>query len=88
MFFYVVIKRLLQTTYVPGFAFIASEIALFSGLLLFAIGVIGEYLARLHFRTMGKPPFVIREEVGNQRVPLSKPPHAFREGKQHRNISI
>jgi len=65
MFLYVVIRRLLQTTYVPGFAFIASEIALFAGLQLFAIGVIGEYVARLHFRTMGKPPYVIRDEIGD-----------------------
>jgi undecaprenyl-phosphate 4-deoxy-4-formamido-L-arabinose transferase len=65
MFFYVVIRRLLQTNYVPGFAFLAAEIALFAGLQLFAIGVIGEYIARLHFRTMGKPPYVIRETVGN-----------------------
>jgi len=65
MFFYVVIRRLLQTNYVPGFAFLASEIALFAGLQLFAIGVIGEYIARLHFRTMGKPPYVIRETAGN-----------------------
>lgn len=63
MFLFVVIRRLLQTEYVPGFAFIASEIALFAGLQLFAIGVIGEYLARLHFRTMGKPAYVIRETV-------------------------
>ena len=68
MFFYVAIRRLLQTTYVPGFAFIASEIALFAGLQLFAIGVIGEYVARLHFRTMGKPPYVIREEMGKKIV--------------------
>lgn len=61
MFFYVVIRRLLQPNNVPGFAFIASEIAIFAGLQLFAIGIIGEYLARLHFRTMGKPPYVIRE---------------------------
>ena len=66
MFFYVLIRRLLQATYVPGFAFIASEIALFAGLQLFAIGVIGEYVARLHFRTMGKPPYVIREETRKQ----------------------
>ena len=49
---------------VPGFTFIASEIAFFAGMQLFAIGVIGEYIARLHFRTMGKPPYVVREEVG------------------------
>ncbi len=65
MFFYVVIRRLIQASYVPGFAFLASEVALFAGLQLFAIGVIGEYVARLHFRTMGKPSYVIREEVGN-----------------------
>jgi hypothetical protein len=66
MFLYVVIRRLLQTTYVPGFAFLAAEIALFTGIQLFAIGVIGEYVTRLHFRTMGKPPYVIRDEVGNR----------------------
>ena len=65
MFLYVVIRRLVQTSYVPGFAFIASEIALFAGLQLFAIGVIGEYLSRIHFRTMGKPPYVIREIACN-----------------------
>ena len=69
MFLYVVIRRLLQAAYVPGFAFIASEIALFAGLQLFAIGVIGEYVARLHFRTMGKPPYVIREETQNEVFP-------------------
>lgn len=47
---------------VPGFAFLASIIALFSGAQLFALGVIGEYLARMHFRLMGKPPFVVRKE--------------------------
>lgn len=71
MFFYVVLRRLLETDYVPGFTFIASEIALFAGLQLFAIGIIGEYLARLHFRTMGKPAFVIRDTVG-QSEPQTK----------------
>lgn len=65
MFFYVVIRRLLQTEYTPGFAFQAAEIALFAGMQLFAIGVIGEYIAKLHFRTMGKPPYVVDEEIGD-----------------------
>ena len=68
MFLHVVIQRLTQTHYVPGFAFIAAEIALFAGLQLFAIGVIGEYIARMHFRTMGKPPYTIREEVRHPAV--------------------
>ena len=68
LFAYVVVKRLLQEAYVPGFTFLAASIALFSGLQLFTMGVIGEYLARVHFRTMGKPPYVIREETRNDRV--------------------
>ncbi|MFZ5568886.1 MAG: glycosyltransferase family 2 protein [Thermodesulfobacteriota bacterium] len=63
MFVYVIVRRIIQTRYVPGFAFMAAEIALFAGLQLFAIGIIGEYLARMHFRTMGKPPYVIREQT-------------------------
>jgi len=68
MFFYVVIRRLMQTEYTPGFAFLAAEIAFFAGMQLFAIGVIGEYIARLHFRTMGKPPYVIQEEIGENEL--------------------
>ena len=66
LFVYVVVKRLLQETYVPGFTFLAAAIALFAGLQLFTMGVIGEYLARVHFRTMGKPAFVVRSEVGEK----------------------
>lgn len=44
---------------VPGFAFLASIIAIFSGVQLFALGIFGEYLARIHFRTMDRPPYVV-----------------------------
>jgi undecaprenyl-phosphate 4-deoxy-4-formamido-L-arabinose transferase len=46
---------------VPGFPFLASIIAIFSGVQLFTLGVIGEYLARMHFRLMDRPPYAIRE---------------------------
>jgi len=49
---------------VPGFAFIASIIAIFSGAQLFALGIIGEYLARMHFRTMDRPTYLISDSVG------------------------
>lgn len=45
---------------VPGFAFLASMIAIFSGAQMFAIGIIGEYLARMHFRSMGQPAAAVR----------------------------
>ena len=46
---------------VPGFAFLASVISIFSGAQLFALGVIGEYLARMHWRLMDRPAYAIRE---------------------------
>lgn len=49
---------------VPGFTFLASVIAIFSGAQLFALGIIGEYLARVHFRLMDKPPYAIKERTG------------------------
>lgn len=49
---------------VPGFSFLASVVVTFAGAELFALGIIGEYLARMHFRSMGRPQAVIRETVG------------------------
>ncbi len=46
---------------VAGFPFLASIIAIFSGAQLFALGIFGEYLARMHFRTMGRPAYVVAE---------------------------
>ena len=57
-----VIGRFLITGYsIPGFPFLASVIAIFSGATLFALGIIGEYLARIYTHSMGQPPYVIRE---------------------------
>ncbi len=59
--FYVIGRYLIQGGSVPGFPFLASIVAIFSGVQLFALGIIGEYLARMHFRIMEKPTYVIRE---------------------------
>jgi undecaprenyl-phosphate 4-deoxy-4-formamido-L-arabinose transferase len=48
----------------PGFPFLASIIALFSGAQLFALGIFGEYLARMFDRSMDRPIYVIHEVVG------------------------
>lgn len=50
----------------PGFPFLASIIAIFSGAQLFALGIFGEYLARIHFRTMDRPPYVVGELSGGK----------------------
>lgn len=44
---------------VPGFSFLAATILLFGGVQLFALGIIGEYLARIFNRTAGRPPYTI-----------------------------
>jgi len=49
---------------VPGFPFLASIIAIFSGAQLFALGIFGEYLSRMHFRSMDKPPYVVGATCG------------------------
>ena len=49
---------------VPGFPFLASLIAIFSGAQLLTLGIIGEYLARMHMRVMDRPPYAIRHEAG------------------------
>jgi undecaprenyl-phosphate 4-deoxy-4-formamido-L-arabinose transferase len=58
---YVLINLMIHGAAVPGFAFLASIITIFSGAQLFALGVFGEYLARMHFRSMDRPPYVVRE---------------------------
>lgn len=63
---FVVGRYLLLGGSVPGFPFLASIIALFSGAQLFALGIIGEYLARMHFRMMERPSYVVRESLGVQ----------------------
>jgi len=58
---WVVIVPLVIGRSVEGFPFLASTIAIFSGVQLLTLGIIGEYLARMHFRVMRKPTYVIRE---------------------------
>lgn len=60
---FVLARYLVQGGSVPGFPFLASAIAIFSGAQLFALGIIGEYLARLHYRMMERPPYVVRDQI-------------------------
>jgi glycosyltransferase involved in cell wall biosynthesis len=46
---------------VPGFVFLVSIISIFSGAQLLALGIIGEYLARMYMRTMEHPSYVVSQ---------------------------
>lgn len=50
-------------TTVAGFTTLAAVIALFSSAQMLSLGVLGEYVGRLHARSMDKPSYVVRREV-------------------------
>jgi len=60
---YVVGRVILQGSSVPGFPFLASVIAIFAGVQLFCLGIMGEYIARMHFRMMERPPYAVKDEI-------------------------
>ncbi len=62
---YVLANYIIRGGAVPGFTFLASLIAIFSGAQLFALGIFGEYLARMHFRTMDRPPYLVGETAAS-----------------------
>ena len=60
---------------VPGFPFLASIISIFSGVQLFALGIFGEYLARMHFRSMERPPYTQLRQTTVIDLPLPSQTH-------------
>jgi glycosyltransferase involved in cell wall biosynthesis len=60
MLVFVLTRYAIDSSTVPGFTFLAAAITLFSGIQLVSLGMIGEYLGRVHVRTLGRPPYVVR----------------------------
>jgi undecaprenyl-phosphate 4-deoxy-4-formamido-L-arabinose transferase len=60
VFAYVIGRYIFLGYSVPGFPFLASTIAIFSGAQLFSIGIIGEYLARMFSRSLERPTYVVK----------------------------
>ena len=60
---------------VPGWLFLASTLSLFAGAQMFAMGIIGEYLARMFVRTMDRPPYAVAEttEAGEAAAGATRP---------------
>jgi undecaprenyl-phosphate 4-deoxy-4-formamido-L-arabinose transferase len=66
----VVARPLFTGNSVPGFPFLAATIAIFSGVQLLTLGVMGEYLARMHFRIMRKPSYFVQETTADEKASL------------------
>ena len=60
---------------VPGFTFTVSLIAIFAGAQMFALGIIGEYLSRMHLRIMDRPVYIVKESTDSPEAePEGAPP--------------
>jgi glycosyltransferase involved in cell wall biosynthesis len=71
---FVLVRYFTGGTEVPGFAFLASLISILAGAQLFGLGLIGEYLGRLHFRSMQRPTYVVRATLSNETGDISERP--------------
>jgi len=61
LLFIVILDFIFNINQSPGFTFLASLITIFSGVQLFSLGVIGEYLGKLYLKNMGYPSYTINE---------------------------
>jgi glycosyltransferase involved in cell wall biosynthesis len=57
---YVLARVFVENAAPAGFPLLVSIISIFSGAQLVALGIIGEYLARVHTRSLDRPPYVLR----------------------------
>jgi glycosyltransferase involved in cell wall biosynthesis len=51
------------STTVQGFTTVASMVAIFSGAQMVALGIVGEYIARIHSENLGRPTYVVHERT-------------------------
>jgi len=74
---FVIVNYFVRGSSVPGFPFLASIVAIFSGAQMFALGIMGEYLSRIHFRTMDRPAYTVREHISGSRASAVRPAGAI-----------
>ncbi|MFJ2029972.1 glycosyltransferase family 2 protein [Streptosporangium sp. NPDC087985] len=75
-------------TTVKGFTSTASMISLFASAQMVALGVIGEYLGRIHMERMGRPTYIIRKRSESHAPSLSVTPDVSRETIIHPGAGI
>jgi len=59
-----IIRKLVFDIAVPGFATIVVLILCFSGIQLFCLGMLGEYIARIFVESKNRPLYIIEEKIG------------------------
>ena len=64
---WVVIKTILFGDPVAGFPTLCSLILLLSGIQLLCMGILGQYLAKIHEESKNRPLYIVREEYDNKK---------------------
>ena len=68
LFLFVIVRWFIFGSTVAGFTFLAAIISSFSGAQMLAIGILGEYVGRIHFRSMRRPMFLVRTTTDEQEL--------------------
>ena len=73
---YYLVQFLVSNISVPGFASTIIAVLIMGGMQLLALGVIGEYLGRLHLNVNRKPQFVVRRSLAGTPAPAEAGPQS------------
>jgi polyisoprenyl-phosphate glycosyltransferase len=63
MLIYVIVQRLVDPSIQPGWASTIATILLISGMQLFSLGIVGEYVGRIYARLNNAPQFVVSKKT-------------------------
>ena len=63
---YTIIKRLLNPAVPLGFSSLMSAVVFLGGMIMFMLGLIGEYVGRIYISLNNSPQYVIREVIGQK----------------------
>lgn len=64
---FVIIQKIFFGIDIPGYATIIVLLLLMGGLILFCLGIIGEYLAKMYVQLKNRPIYIEREHIENNR---------------------
>jgi dolichol-phosphate mannosyltransferase len=74
--FYAIVAKVIFHQSPKGFTALLLLITLLSGILLFFLGVIGEYVGRIYEETKSRPIYIIARLIGRENHAASAPPSA------------
>lgn len=60
---YTIVKYLIGGIHVPGYASLQVTVIFFSGFIIFAMGVLGMYIAKIFDQVKGRPSFIVEEKI-------------------------